>query len=286
MTTDPRLLISTGDLFEWLWPATYAASALASTWVLARALGRGLPLFAALACALAALFFPLAALPLFLSFTLLAPPRGNKSDDPGAASDAADTPTPKAGRTDELSPERDAATSDATAGEGRDGRASGQRGFHQPARRRLALASAYAALVLALGAFFFYRDCHSADAHLARAANAKLRNRRERAAAEYAAALRREDDPHTRKLFALELAAAGRHEEALAHLQAARQAAGPDESLPFHLGASLEALARPAEAAAEYRNFLDGNFCRRERPDPRCDAARARLAAAGPDAAR
>ena len=84
MNTDPRLLVSTGDLFEWLWPATFAASALASAWVLARAQARGLPLYAALACALAALFFPLVALPLFLSFLLLAPRRENDPDAPDA----------------------------------------------------------------------------------------------------------------------------------------------------------------------------------------------------------
>ena len=160
--------------------------------------------------------------------------------------------------------------------------------LHHPAsgRGRLALASAYAAPVLALGAFYFYRDYHSADAHLARAASAKLRHRRDRALAEYAAALRLADDPHTRQLLALELSAAGRHEEALAHLQAARAVAEPDEALPFHLGAALEALDRPAEAAAEYRTFLESDLCRREPPDPRCDAARSRLSAVGPNAPR
>ena len=271
-STDPRLLISSGYLFEWLRPALFSAAALASAWVFARALRRGFPVYLAWGCALAALVLPAVALPLFLAVLVFT--RG-----PAPANETPDTATHGDGQTtgDELPTE-----------------VSEKQVFRQPqsstreaeaaslaARRRRALPYLYAALVFAFGALYFYRDLNSADARLARAADAKLRQQREPAIREYEAALRLEDDPHTRKLLALELTAAGRHEEALTHLRAARAGREPDGLLPFHLATSLEALARPAEAAAEYRSFLDGEPCRRPEPDPRCDAARTRLRAAG-----
>ncbi|HEV2765915.1 MAG TPA: hypothetical protein VGV38_23220 [Pyrinomonadaceae bacterium] len=266
MPTDPRLLVSTSDLFEWLWPATFAASALASAWALARSLRRGWPLYAALPLALAALAFPLFILPLFISALLLFPTRKENQTDQAPADD-----------------EDGRAALDAP-----DGGTSEQHGSHQTPRRldfrrpapRRALTLAYVVLVLSLGALHLRRDYHTADAHLARAANAKLRNQRERAVEEYTRALAVNDDPHTRKLLALELSASGRHAEALAHLRAARDGGEPDEFLPFHVAAELDALGRPAEAAADYRAFLDDDACRQELPDPRCDTARTRLRAA------
>ncbi|HYP54666.1 MAG TPA: hypothetical protein VEQ42_14045, partial [Pyrinomonadaceae bacterium] len=87
MSTDPRLLVSTGDLFEWLRPAAFALAALASAWVFARSLGRALPVYAALACALAALVLPLVFLPLFLAFLVFTNPRAKTSEDDTRAND-------------------------------------------------------------------------------------------------------------------------------------------------------------------------------------------------------
>lgn len=261
--TDPRLVVSTGDIFEWLRPAAFALAALASAWVFARALRRAFPALAALACALAVLLLPLVFLPLFLAFIVFTSARR-------------ETKT-----VDETTRDETQTDADVRAPDSQPAGVPEKAGSRQtPARRWLPYL--YAALVLSSGALYFYRDRASADAHLARAANARLRNQRDLAIREYAAALRLEDDPHTRKLLALELAADARHDEALAQLAAARAGGEPDPLIPLHAAASLDALDRTSEAAAEYRNFLAGELCRSEPADPRCEAARRRV---GPDAA-
>jgi Flp pilus assembly protein TadD len=62
---------------------------------------------------------------------------------------------------------------------------------------------------------YFYFDSRSVDAHLARAAQAKLVDDSNTAIREYREALKREDDPHTRKLLAIELVNAGQISEAI-----------------------------------------------------------------------
>ena len=147
--------------------------------------------------------------------------------------------------------------------------------------RGFAVPLAYAALLCAGGALYFYRDYRSADAHLARARRAKLYNRREQAIREYRAALRSEDDPHTRKLLGIELAEAGRWEEALAELRAAERGGEPDDQLPLRIAAALDTLKRPAEAAVEYRKFLRSRACQQTPAHALCASARERLQTAG-----
>src|ERR1044072_3094745 len=78
-----------------------------------------------------------------------------------------------------------------------------------PRRWRYALPLLYAVIALsAIGAYFFL-DSRSVDAHLARATRAKLVEDSATAIQEYREALKREDDPHTHKLLAIELANAG-----------------------------------------------------------------------------
>ena len=111
-----------------------------------------------------------------------------------------------------------------------------------PARWRYALPLLYAAISLSMIGTFFYFDSRSVDAHLARATQAKLIEDSNTAIREYRQALAVEDDPHTHKLLAIELATAGYIDEAITEFRIADQA---------------------------------GETCQRE--DYRCQAARAKL---------
>jgi tetratricopeptide (TPR) repeat protein len=149
-------------------------------------------------------------------------------------------------------------------------------------RFRYTLPVLYLIALLSLIALFFYRDYRSLDAHLWRANNAKLRGPHSKVIAEYRAALELEDDPHTRKLLAIELAADGLNEEALAEFRAAERGGEPDPQLPFYIGTALFSLGREAEGATEYQRFLGGPRCTEALPDLNCSIARARLSTLQP----
>ncbi len=84
-----------------------------------------------------------------------------------------------------------------------------------PKRWRYSLPLLYAAIaLLSIGAYFYF-DSRSVDAHLARATQAKLIEDSTTAIREYRAALALEDNPHTHKLLAIELANAGYIAEAI-----------------------------------------------------------------------
>src|SRR6185369_6858138 len=85
----------------------------------------------------------------------------------------------------------------------------------KPKRWRYLLPLLYAVIALSVIAAYFYFDSRSVDAHLARATQAKLVEDSTTAIREYQEALKREDDPHTRKLLAIELANAGQLSEAI-----------------------------------------------------------------------
>jgi hypothetical protein len=85
----------------------------------------------------------------------------------------------------------------------------------------------YGVIVIAAVSFYFYRDRQSVDAHLARAVQAKLVDDHARAIREYRRALSLEDDPHTRKLLAIELALAGQLSEAVSEFHLAQQGGEP-----------------------------------------------------------
>ena len=99
-----------------------------------------------------------------------------------------------------------------------------------PARWRYALPLLYAAVSLAAIGVYFYLDSRSFDAHLARATQAKLVEDSSTAIREYRQALALEDDPHTHKLLAIELANAGHVEEAISEFRIAEQ--GGETCLP------------------------------------------------------
>jgi MFS family permease len=93
-----------------------------------------------------------------------------------------------------------------------------------PPKWRYALPLLYAAVSLSVIAIFFYHDSRSVDAHLARATQAKLVEDSNTAIGEYRQALALEDDPHTHKLLAVELANAGHIDEAVKEFRIADQA--------------------------------------------------------------
>lgn len=111
-----------------------------------------------------------------------------------------------------------------------------------PPKWRYALPILYAVVSLSAIGLFFYLDSRTVDAHLARATQAKLVDDSKTAIREYRQALAVEDDPHTHKLLAIELANAGHIEEAISEFRSAEQG---------------------------------GEICQRE--DSRCQAARAKL---------
>ena len=92
-----------------------------------------------------------------------------------------------------------------------------------PTRWRYALPLLYAAVSLSAIGIYFYLDSRSVDAHLARATRAKLVEDPNTAINEYRKALAIEDDPHTHKLLAIELANAGHVEEAISEFRIAEQ---------------------------------------------------------------
>lgn len=109
-----------------------------------------------------------------------------------------------------------------------------------PPRWRYSLPLLYAVIALsAIGAYFYF-DSRSVDAHLARATRAKLVEDSTTAIREYREALKREDDPHTHKLLAIELANAGYIEEANSEFQLAERG-----------GETCDPQDRPCTAALE-----------------------------------
>ena len=101
-----------------------------------------------------------------------------------------------------------------------------RRPIHSP-RRPVFLPLTYGLVVTLSIAGYFYFDSRTVDAHLARAARAKLVDDYETSIGEYRRALALEDDPHTRKLLGIELANASRLNEAAAEFKLAGQGGEP-----------------------------------------------------------
>jgi len=144
-----------------------------------------------------------------------------------------------------------------------------------PARWRYALPLLYAAVSLAAIGVFFYLDTRSVDGHLARATQAKLVEDSNTAIREYRKALALEDDPHTHKLLAIELANAGQVEEAISEFRIAQQRGEPDDLIPYRLGLLFERLNQESQARVEFQSFVLTKTCLQV--DQRCDDARQRL---------
>ena len=85
----------------------------------------------------------------------------------------------------------------------------------------------YATILLSAIGLFVYFDSRTVDAHLARAARAKLVDDHNTAIREYRQALALEDNPHTHKLLATELANAGQTDEAKAEFRLAQRGGEP-----------------------------------------------------------
>ena len=145
---------------------------------------------------------------------------------------------------------------------------------------RITIPLAYAVIVLSLIGFYLYREQMSVDAHLARAAQARVRGDRVRTIAEYHAALRQEDDPHTHKLLAIELADAGDRSEALSEFRRAEQGGEPDDMMAYRMGMLLDSTNNPNEARLQYQKFLASKACTQPLPDSLCSMASAQTSAA------
>lgn len=143
---------------------------------------------------------------------------------------------------------------------------------------RYAFPIAYGVVLLCLVSLYLYRDYQSVDAHLARAAQAKVMNQRARAIREYEAALRIEDNPHTHKLLGMELAEEGQWSAALRELRAAESGGEGDDSLTFTIAHTCEATGQTSEARKQFEKFINSPACKNPVPDSRCDSARVKMA--------
>ena len=215
-------------------------SALLSTWVLANA-RRHFPLFLATLWALGTLFFPLITLPLYLVVQFVLKRH-----------------------------ERTAHSVNSPAGRG---------GPRAAPRWRIATPVVYATVVLSVIGLYLYSDYQSVDARLARATQAKLRGDLGGTISEYRGALAQEDNPHTHKLLAIELADIGNWTEALSEFRQAEEGGEPDDSIPFRIGTLLDILNLGGQARLEYERFLVSKACTQPLPDNRCATARGRLEA-------
>ena len=231
--------ISAGEFFELLRPAAFVGSALLSTWVLASARRWTFRLPAAFFWALGTFFFPFVILPLYL---LVRASRKKRIRPARSESESAIEVVP-----------------------------------FPPAKFRRLLPTIYGIVLISFISFYIYRDYQSVDGHLARAAQARVMNRRDKTIREYRAALRIEDNPHTHKLLGIELADSGQWTDALREFRAAERGGEPDPSLPFLLGKALEETGNGTEAILTYDRYLRSAACEQALPDDRCQLASQRM---------
>jgi tetratricopeptide (TPR) repeat protein len=135
----------------------------------------------------------------------------------------------------------------------------------------------YALIVFCFIGIYLYRDHASVDAHLARAVQARLDGNPARTISEYKQALALEDNPHTHKLLAIELADVGSRTDAILQFRLALDGSEPDDSIHFRLGTLLDQENHQGEAALEYKEFLSTKACTQEPVDVRCENARQRV---------
>lgn len=231
--------ISAGEFFELLRPAALVTSALLSTWVLASARRWGFRFAGVSAWTIGSFLFPFIILPIYLiARASIKRSTTIKPTDQEAPAEASSSPPPKL---------------------------------------RFLLPAVYGLVLLSLIGIYLYRDYYSIDAHLARAAQAKVMNNHPKALREYRAALTLEDSPHTHKLLGMELALTQQWTESLRELRAAESGGEPDDSLSFRIAQALEANGQTKEALTEFKRFLDSQACTDLQPDSRCHTARDRI---------
>jgi len=230
--------ISAGEFFDLLRPAAFVVSALLSTWVLASARRWGFRSYVAAAWAIGTFFLPFVVVPLYLIARGSAKRQAQSIQlrNQGLADHSAESRTLRV-------------------------------------RFRFVAPVVYGVILLSLIGLYLYRDRHSVDAHLARAAQAKVMGQREKTIREYRAALAQEDNPHTHKLLGIELADAGQWTDALLEFHAAERGGEPDDSLSFRIGQALDASGQPLAAVHEYKRFLESHRCTQPLPDERCGIA-------------
>lgn len=289
-----RWQISAGEVSSWLPHLLYAAAVLVSTWVLFDARRRGFRFYAVVLWTLATFVYAPIVFPLYLVARIFTEKRDATPQTPEATTSHADTKADAAApahasisvraneqtiSADAVEQTGDVAVSSAASPEDRRAALRWRRAFALPLLYALALPLIYALALLSFGALRFYRDYQSFDAHLSRAASARLLNQRAAAIREYRAALRLSDDAHTHKLLAVQLAEDGQTEAALTELRAAERAGGSDDDalLPYRIAHTLDALGRPVEADLEYQKFTQGSLCAPPSPDARCAEASARV---------
>lgn len=145
------------------------------------------------------------------------------------------------------------------------------------ARWQLTVPLIYGVVIIAGITVYLANERKGVDAHLARAAYAKLRGNHSEAIAEYRAALLEKDDPHTRKLLGLELIESDQWTEALGELRKAEAEGEPDDLVIFKIASLLDLLKLPGQAQLEYKRFLESGLCLQPLPDKRCETARSRI---------
>ena len=145
---------------------------------------------------------------------------------------------------------------------------------------RTAIPLAYAVVVLSSIGLYLYWDQRTVDAHLARAIQAKLSGKRAKTIEEYRAALQLEDNPHTRKLLAIELADTGDRTGALFEFREAERAGEKDDLIAYYIATLLDSLNLPNQARLEYERFLESRSCIQPLPNERCAGASVRVEAA------
>ncbi len=134
----------------------------------------------------------------------------------------------------------------------------------------------YAVVLLSGLGIYWYRDYQDVDSHLARAVQANIRGDRNQTIEEYRRALRLDDNAHTHKLLAKELAEVGFLSEALGEFRLAEKGGEPDDLTAYYIAALLDALNHPNQATLEYQRFLQTKACLQDLPDYHCEAARRR----------
>jgi|ERR1700752_207706 len=145
-----------------------------------------------------------------------------------------------------------------------------------PAQRfRFLLPIAYLVTVLTSIGTYLYFDSRSADAHIARATQARLDSDWGGCIIELQKALDIEDNPHTHKLLAIQLAQSGYYSDAISEFRIALREGEPDDSIHFRLGILLEKINQPGQAQLEYGQFLLSKTCMT--PNPACESARQSL---------
>lgn len=139
----------------------------------------------------------------------------------------------------------------------------------------LVLPLTYGLILTSSIAAHFYFDSRTVDAHLARAARAKLIEDHGTVIREYRQALALEDSPHTHKLLAEQLMQAGYLSEAISEFRLAQQGGEPDDFIYYHLGLLFDRVDLKGQAKLEFENFLLSTTCTQY--ERTCDEVRERI---------